>query len=136
MTRGGDRWSAIKGRRRGSEHAAPTSGAGTQQLQVTPENVVDLAVTFRENVASLESVVMHLDYDLYIRKPWLGDPFSASAQKAFNDYFVDHPNSFTNTVKALYQQHKATYAALQKIAEQYNKTEELNQRLMQQEPTR
>ena len=109
---------------------APTVNAGTQRLQVTPQNVVELAVTFRQNADLFESVLQNSEYDLMIKKPWLGDPFSLWAKDEFNNYFVKNDASLTATLKALYKQQVETFDALKKIADQYGKTEDLNKQLM------
>jgi hypothetical protein len=119
-----------KGRRRGSEHAAPTSGAGTQHLQVTPENVVDLAVTFRQIVQRYDTITLNLDQNLKLQEPWLGDPFSKWAQDEFNSYFVDNENSIANIIKQQRNQYREMFLALKKAADQYGMTDELNARLM------
>jgi hypothetical protein len=118
----------------GGSHAAtpaPVAGGGAQRLQVTPENVVDLAVTFRMNAGMYRPILQSLEYELTLKKPWLGDPFSHWAKDEFNNYFVNGDNSLVATVRKLYQQHLATYEALKKIADQYGKTEELNKQLME-----
>lgn len=112
---------------------APAPSGGAQQLQVTPENVVELAATFRQNADLYEPIVQSIEYDLLIKKPWLGDPFSAWAKDEFNNYFVKSDNSLVATIKALYKQQVDTFNALKKIADQYGKTEELNKQLMQQQ---
>ena len=115
----------------GGSAPAPTGGSGAQHLQVTPENVVELAVTFRQNADLYELAVQNIEYSLLIAKPWLGDPFSEWAKDEFNNYFVKDDNSLVATIKAMYQQQLDTFKALMKIADQYGKTEELNKQLMQ-----
>lgn len=120
----------------GGSHAAtpaPATGGGAQRLQVTPENVVELAVTFRQNAAIYRPLLQNAEYELTIKKPWLGDPFSQWAQDEFNNYFVKNENSVVATLRQMYKLHMDTYEALKKIADQYGKTEELNQQLMQQQ---
>ncbi|TDQ05245.1 hypothetical protein [Labedaea rhizosphaerae] len=120
----------------GGSHAdtpAPTAGTGTQRLQVTPENVVELAVTFRQIADLYEPIAQGLEYDLLIKEPWLGDPFSQWAKDEFNNYFVKDDNSLVATIRALHKQQVDTFNALKVIADQYGKTEELNKQLMQQQ---
>ena len=112
---------------------APSAGGGTQRLQVTPENVVELAVTFRQIAERYQSVMQNLGNNLTLKEPWLGDPFSKWAMEEFNDYFAHGDNSVSKTMAQMHKQYNDMYRTLQNIAKQYGKTDELNKQLMEQQ---
>lgn len=102
----------------------------TQTLQVTPENVVQLAVLFRTAADRLESEAKTADNDLRLDQPWLGDPVSGWIWMFFNKYFVDAENSVARVIQGAYKQHLAHAEALAKAATEYGKRDELNAALL------
>jgi hypothetical protein len=104
----------------------PTPGVPTQNLHVTPENVVALAAMYRDCVDLLEPEVRGLKIDLQLKNPWMYDPVSLWAMLRFNMYFVDGESAFATVVEAQLQQHKIVRDALVAIATRYGLTEELN----------
>lgn len=97
----------------------------TQNLQVSPENVVALAVMFRDCVDRLNNETLHLDIDLHLKHPWMEDPISRWAWKQFNKYFVEGEHSFAKIVKAEVERYCAVRDALIATAQRYGLTEEL-----------
>lgn len=103
----------------------PPDPAPTQNLQVTPENVIALAVMFRSCADLLAPVAPTAQDVMRIDHPWLGDPVSKWAMEQFNEYFADGEHSFARILLAEYEQHNAMMDALVTAARQYGLTEEL-----------
>lgn len=99
----------------------------TQNIHVTPENVVDLAAMFRRCVDRLEPEILNMAKDMHLAEPWMDDPVSKWAMIHFNLYFLFGDNAFVNIVHAEHEQHKAMLDALVKTGQQYGLTEELIQ---------
>jgi hypothetical protein len=106
-------------------HSAPPEPTGTQNLHVTPENVVTLAKTFLDCADRLEGELPHLETDMALSWSWMEDPVSRWARQRFDEYFVDGAHSFVHIVQSEYQQHKAISEALRTTAQLYGLTEEL-----------
>ncbi|HEX2130895.1 MAG TPA: hypothetical protein VHH15_04990 [Actinophytocola sp.] len=105
----------------------PEPPVPTQHLAVTPENVVELAVLFRRCATVLSTSVHTSELDLYLEKPWLGDPVSEWAWEAFNKYFLgDADTSFRNVIHALHGQLTEMADALVAAASRYGLDDELN----------
>lgn len=103
----------------------PTPPLPTQNLQVTPENVIELATMFRECAYLLAPVAPTARDVMRIEHPWLGDPVSDWAKEQFNKYFADGENSFAGILEAEFAQHQAMRDALVATAKQYGLIEEL-----------
>jgi hypothetical protein len=99
--------------------------APTQDLQVSPENVVALAVMFRDCVDQLDQETIHLESDLYLEHPWMEDPISRWAMEQFNKYFVEGEHSFAKIVRAEFDRYCTVRDALVATAQRYGLTEEL-----------
>jgi hypothetical protein len=97
----------------------------TQNLQVSPENVVALAVMFRDCVDRLNAETVRLDIDLHLEHPWMEDPVSRWAREQFNKYFVEDEHSFAKIVRAEFERYCAVRDALVATAQHYGLTEEL-----------
>lgn len=104
---------------------ATSEPVATQNIHVTPENVVALAALFRDCVDSLAPVATRARQVLRIDEAWMSDPVSEWAVPRFNDYFADAENSFADILMAEYQQHKDMMKALLATARRYGLTEEL-----------
>lgn len=99
----------------------------TQNIRVTPENVVALAVMFRRCADRLGPQIRAMTRDLRLEEPWMDDPVSKWALIHFNLYFLFGDHAFANIVKAEHAQHTAMRDALVKTGQQYGLTEELLQ---------
>lgn len=102
-----------------------TEPAGTQNIHVTPENVVALAALFRDCADRLAREVPHIEDDMRLKDRWMGDPISGWAQLEFNEYFADGHNAFAKIVQAEHGQHVAMRDALVATAKQYGLTDDL-----------
>jgi hypothetical protein len=98
----------------------------THNLRVTPENVVSLAVIFRNCADQLQQVALHADRRMRVDRPWMGDPISEWAREQFNEYFVDGEHAFAKIIQAEHVRHNIMRSAMVAIAQQYGLTEELN----------
>jgi hypothetical protein len=98
----------------------------TQNLHVTPENVVALAAMYRACADLLEPEVRGMKTELRLENPWMYDPISLWAMLRFNTYFVYGESAFATVVEAQLHQHKIVRDALIAIATRYGLTEELN----------
>jgi hypothetical protein len=107
----------------------PSLSIPIQTLKVTPDNVIELAVLFREAADTLRNEAQRAEIDLRLERPWLGDPISGWIWLFFNKYFVDAENSFAQVMLAAEREHRANYEALEKTAERYGLTEALNAEL-------
>lgn len=96
-----------------------------QSLQVSPENVVALAVMFRDCIDRLNEETLGLEGDLYLEHPWMEDPISRWAREQFNKYFVEGERSFAKIVRAEFERYCAVRDALVATAQHYGLTEEL-----------
>lgn len=105
---------------------SPDAGPPSVSFEVTPDNVVELATTFRAAADILKSELPELQDQLRIRNPWLGDPFSEEARGRFNDHLADGDNSFANEFLATYHQYDACADALEEIATAYGLMDERN----------
>jgi hypothetical protein len=97
----------------------------TQNLQVSPENVVALAVMFRDCIDRLYAETVRLDIDLRLEHPWMEDPISRWAREQFNKYFVEDEHSFAKIVRAEFERYCVVRDALVATAQHYGLTEEL-----------
>lgn len=102
-------------------------------IEVTSDNVVELAVLFRTAADRLEREAKNIDHDLRLPEPWLGDPVSRWIWEVFNKYFVEDENSFASVVRDTYDQHMAQAKALVAAAARYRKTDELNAELLKRQ---
>ena len=103
----------------------PQASTATQNLRVTPENVVAMAKTFQDCADRLEEHQQHLDAEMRLKEPWLADPISEWARLRFNEYFADNEHSFVHIVQSEYKQYKAISDALVATAKLYGLHEEL-----------
>jgi hypothetical protein len=106
---------------------APPDPVRTQNIHVTPENVVELAAMFRDCAEMLAPATKRIEHDLRLDpdRPWMTDPISRWALAQFNLYFVDGEHAFAKIVRAEYEQHVAMSAALVATARDYGLTDEL-----------
>ena len=98
----------------------------TQDLQVSPENVVALAVMFRDCVDVLEREAHQLEHELHVKFPWMDDPVSEWARDEFNRYFVYGERAFAKVILAEHERYSTVRDALIATAQHYGLTEELN----------
>ncbi len=98
----------------------------THNLRVTPENVVSLAVIFRDCADQLQQVALRAETRMRVDQPWMGDPVSEWAREQFNKYFVDGEHAFAKIIQAEHVRHGVMRSALVATALQYGLTEELN----------
>ena len=101
-----------------------------QQLVVTPDNVVQLAVLFNRCADLLTDQALHGRQDLRLEKPWLDDHVSEWAWERFNQYFVDGEHSFAEILRGSYDQHAEMARALNAAAAQYGRSDEVTAELM------
>jgi len=98
----------------------PEPPVPTQHLTVTPENVIELAVLFERCANLLTDAVNTSEHDLYLKEPWLGDPVSEWAWKAFHEYFLGAGDtSFKNVIASLQKQLEDMHKALAEAASRY-----------------
>lgn len=109
---------------------APTTDsappAGANHLQVNPDNVIELAKTFRDCRDRLDQELLGLREDLLLKGVWLEEPTSKWARERFDKYFVHSENSYVSVIKSQREQYDATFRALVETAKQYGMTDELS----------
>ena len=104
----------------------------TQHLTVTPDNVIQLAVLFRQCATLLTHSTKQAEDASLLDEPWLGDPVSEWAREAFNEYFAKSADvAFVTVLNGLRDQFLAMTEALERAAAQYGLTEELNTALIE-----
>jgi hypothetical protein len=106
--------------------ALPPPPVTAQPLQVTPENVVELALLFQNAAISLRAELQSAKNALQLAEPWMGDGASKWMRDHFQEYFIDGENSFLKVLQAIHDQHQAHADALEAVAAQYGMLEELN----------
>ena len=97
----------------------------TQNIHVTPENVVALAALFRDCADRLQAELIQMGRVTRIKIPEFADPVSSWAVKHLNDYLFDREHAFIKIIQTDFEQHYAVRDALVRTAQQYGLTEEL-----------
>lgn len=110
----------------------PPSTVSVQPLQITPDNVVELAVLFQNATDSLQYELRSLEADLRLPEPWMNDGASEWMREFFHSYFLNGENSFLGVLQSIHSQHQAHAEALKEATAQYGKTDELNAALARQ----
>jgi hypothetical protein len=105
-------------------HFPTPEPVATQNIQVSPENVVALAALFRECADRLEPELLRIQNVMRV-PPLMGDPVSSWLVDQLNEYLHNKEHAFVKVIQSDFEQHTAIRDALVATAQRYGLTEEL-----------